>query len=715
MSLTMINKDKVNNNLHNHAGDHMAIIIMVLILLVSLWFRDSKIFAGGEGSIPFYNIEKTARSSSSMWIDSQVGYPNVEGITQAPIMNILLYMNKAGIDTITLQALTFFVLMFCGVVSVYFLLKVTLGREFRDSIFLIGSLFYLFNPYSMVQVWGRGLYPQFFSFALFPICLLLYIQSIKKKNVIYLITLVLTTLMFSISFSNFSYVISFFFMITAYFLYAVITSKSDKIYIVANYTFLFISFVLVHLWWIYPNIISINSIISNRTAGVEENLGTLRGVSMDTGLSVVFRFLHKFVLVDKIYGGFYSRIPYTALGWTYPLLFLISLKIFSKTKIFWFYLFLFLTTLFVSLGSNPPLGRVFEFLFSNIYPLQAFRNPYEKIGIVLVLSMTPFFAIGFNYLSLTLSKYLKVRTKYVEVVFGILMFVLYVWPIWYGNFAGGFKFNPWVEVPNDYSQINNYLSQRGYERVIHLPINQGDGLKYTWKDGGYQGTDPSYYLIDNHSISKNVVFNKKYYNLLLERFGKFTFGLYGPDPDIRESKLKSEKFASELANLGVGWIILHFDIDNKINNTQDSMEVKNILQGQDNIIYEQTFGDLELYRVSGIEISKELSLDGDELKYNKISDSEYELDLLGSSENLRLILLSNFDPLWKAYLNGNELQHDEYLSFANSWEIPEKASGKIKIEYLKQSQFKSALSISKLYLSLLVVLMILRYKIKVYN
>ncbi|MCH7730824.1 DUF3367 domain-containing protein [Patescibacteria group bacterium] len=378
---------------------------------------------------------------------------------------------------------------------------------------------------------------------------------------------------------------------------------------------------------------------------------------------------------------------------------------------FKFYLSLFLISLFVVLGSNPPLGFAFEWIFTTLPPLQVFRNPYEKMGLIFLLAYTPFFSIGCIKASLVIDKIVKkkfssllISSFLIMALILILVSGVYVWPMWKGIFAGGVKMNVWVRVPSYYKQANDWLNrQEGEFRLIHFPLNAGDGIKYTWENS-YQGTDPSEFLFSKHSIAKNVAFNKPYYNVLLERFGKLAKNAYGPDPDITNSEFRSEEFYQELEKLNVKYIILHFDVDTQLLRLDPADKMADYLSKQKNIKKVQSFGQLEIYEVKrSSKINLILSEDA-ETNYARINPATYEV-IVNNIDNrpVKLNFLDLFDPSWEASINGETVkEHTKVFSYANSWIIDESDEEyKVVIKYKPQDYFKSGLKISLITLSLM--------------
>lgn len=690
-------------------------IFFLNLILVLIWFKNGLLFAGGEEGIPFYDLERTFVLYSYTWRDSEAGFPNLEHLTRIPLFTFLKTLSSLGTSEVLLQGTIFFLLMFIGTVSVYLLLRETLIAELKKKrelglyrkAPLIGAIFYLLNPFSMLQVWGRGLYTQFFPFALFPLFLLLVVLALRRRNLSYAILALLASFFLSGAFGNLSYVLSLWLITSLYFLFYISTQRyrQDVVFSLLLFIFLLGGFLIIHSWWIYHNIVKFTETGSNRLMSLEEGLGTVRGISRAFSFDGVFRLIHKdFIFKTELYGSIYKNLLFNLISWIPPLALVVSIPIFKRLKHFRFYLSLLLITLFIGLGSNFPFGGLFEWLFRKFIFLQAFRNPMEKIGISLLIAYSAFFAIGIVVLSEKLSDYLKNKSPFnkiqnlTSVFIALLLFFtagLYVWPMWVGRFAGGYKINPWVKVPNYYREAEDWLSkQPGDFRILHMPINPGDGLKYSW-DHWYQGTDPNEYIFTKSSVAKNVSRNKIYYNVLLERFHKLSPNAYGPDPDISRSEFRSREFIEELAKLNIRFIILHRDIDTTLGSWGETSGEEEYISNIEKISKVKTFGMLDIYEVEIPEPINRVYSPEAQTSFTKINPTLYKVKIVAETTPIKLYFLEMFNEQWVAYLDGERVKdHHEVFSYANAWTIDRKGNYEVIIRYKLQDYVNAGIGIS---------------------
>lgn len=705
----------------------LVIILFLIVTILFLWFHKGLLFAGGEEGIPFYDLNKTLKFISFSWQDISAGFPIQLNLNRIPYFTFLNYLFNLEIPGYLVQTVHFFIIMSFGTISLYFLLRETLN-ELKDRnplIFerapLIGAIFYLLNPFSMNQIWGRGVYIQFFPFALFPFSLLMFALGLRYKNFIFVIVSFLISIFFAGSFGNPSYIISYWLLLFVYLICYILKNKTIKEITFSIFYFLLmmVGWTLVHMWWINPFIKLSSNQFSSALNNLNENIGTLKGVSNDYPLTNILRLIHAgYVYRDQQYGHIYLSLPFILLSWIIPLTALFSVTIFKKLKIFLFFSTLFFLSVFICIGYNFPTGKLFILIFKTFPPLQSFRNPFEKFGIILTIAYAPFFAIGTIVVSKWVNKKIKKITAWF-VTLGILFLVcgVLVWPMWTGQFAGGVIISPWVMIPKYYKELDGWLNNQSDDgRIIHLPINPGDGLRYSGWAYPYQGIEPGEYIFTRPSIGKNGQSFKSFYNVLLQRFNNFHKGSYGPDPDLTNSEFRSIDLYEELAKLNVRYIILHRDIDPKVGEVGTFEPVAEYLKDQRNIKKIDIFGKLDVYKVDipntvHLIYSPQLNID-----YTKINPTQYKVNVKNASNPFEVYFLENFDPYWEAYIDNQKIEnHNRVFSYANKWDVNRVGSFDIILKYQPQDFVDKGMKITKVSVLSLIIICLSYFSWKIFK
>lgn len=689
----------------------ISIVILCFVLVLS-WFRKGLLFAGGEESLIFYDLHKTYTLFNSVWYNTDTGYQSLVNIARVPFFWFLSFVSNFGFSSVQLQAFTFFVVLSLGSLSVYFLIRETMVADLefkrKDWLPLLAAIFYIFNPFAMSQIWGRGLTFQFFSFALVPLFLLLFILGLKRKNILFGLAAVLASFFLSAAYAHPAIVLTMWVNVALYLLFYLIRIKKqgkDLFFSVAYFFIVLTAWLFIHAFWIYPTLQIGNQLLENSTRN--DGVAVLQGVSIHTPLQIVIRLVHNGVYyIDRIYGGIYTSSFYLILSWFIPIISLFAIKLFNKVKDSKFYTTLFFVSFFLSIGSNFPTGWILIWLFETFPLLQVLRNPYEKFGINLVIAYAPFFALGTMVIGEKIAGFLKIQRAVLPGV-GLLVFlicVIFVWPIWTGSFAGGRIFNPWVKVPQYYKDADVWLSSQKKDfKILHVPIIPGDGIRYTWEHS-FQGIEPSEYIFNKTSIGKDLYSNRNHYSVLLDRFGKTNVGAYLPGRAIDNLDFKDDTLVKELSKLDIEYIILHNDVDWEFNGSTSPKQTEEYLQKQSGISKYVSFGQLDIYKV---EVPKNIDLiysPDMNLTYKKAGNTTYQVYIKNARNPFSMYLLEQFDPSWEAYIDNKKIgNHSKVFSYANSWRVDRKGDYSIIIKYTPQQILEKGFRITAVSLFLMVI------------
>lgn len=491
---------------------HLASIfppLLIPLLLVVIWFRNGLIVGGGDESFIFYNPQISLGVLNNTWQEYQTGFPFLAWISRANfVLLISILQNKFFIPNFFLQAASFYILMVVGVVSVYFLTRFFLNSyKNSHSISLVSAIFYLFNPFSVSQVWGRGLYAQYFSFALLPLLLLLFIFGLEKRRFIFAIFLAFSSVLFAAAFGFVTFIVVLWGILLLYLIYWVLKSKQKKkdlLFGTAFFTLNFAIWCLVSSWWLLPLIISGNAILAGYLENSTENLGTLFGVSRNFTPDIIVRLLQRTYYYDATaFSPMYKSFFFQLISFI-PLVFVLIgfIKVLRNRDVlnFKFLLILLIIGLAVSLGANPPFGWLLVWLFEHVSLLQSFRNPFEKFGLVYALGYSTIFAFGL------VSYFGNIRYKnFLIFIFLVITCGIFAWPMWNGKVVSFPNNTPGIDVPKYYQQLNNWLSINNRERyrVLMTPIWSGDDTLYQWNNTKYNGIDPMMFLLETPVVSSS--------------------------------------------------------------------------------------------------------------------------------------------------------------------------------------------------------------------
>lgn len=692
-------------------------IILLDLLITIFWFRRGLVFGGGEDSLIFYDPVKTYQLYSSVWYGIGTGYYAVIILPHVPFFWILSLASSYNFSNVFLQASTFFLLMVIGCLSIYFLIQETIVKEIefkhKDVVPFIAAIFYLLNPYTMNQLWGRGLVFQFFAFAFVPLFLCLFIVGLKRGNLIYGLFGVLSSFFLSVVYTHPAYVMTSWAPIGLFLSFHIYNNRKNlnKVFFGVIYTIvIFIAWILINWFWIHPLILQRDQLleVSSITSSVE----SLKGVSGHIPLQAVIRLVHNGAYyIDELYGNHYNGLLFLVISWLIPIVAFFSLSVIKQSRYFKYYVSLFVVSLFISIGYNFPTGWLLAWIFENIPMIQVLRNPYEKFGVNLLIAYTAFFPIGVLVISDKIARYFKKPNLYLPSLFLILSLtsIVFVWPMWTGNFAGGYKFNPWVGAPSYYKEADEWLNSQaeGNFRILQVPLIPGDGIRYTWENS-YQGIEPSQFLFAKSSISKDSEFNKNFYSVLVERFGRTAVGAYLPGRGTDNKDFREEHLYQELAKLNIRYIVLHSDMDWKFSGSVGPDETRQYLKAQPNISKVSTFGQLEIYKVEYPTNIDLIYSPSNTITYRKENNAHYVVNVNNATEPFEIYFLNLFDPMWQAEIDGKKMEdHYKIFSYGNAWNVDKKGNYTIEVSYAPQENYYSGFFVTKVSLITLIFLIII--------
>jgi hypothetical protein len=573
----------------------LSVILLLLLSLafVSWWFRGKNIFGAGESGVLFYDIERQYDISSYSWADPAFGNSTGTTVSSKPTYWILSKIEEFGVPSYFIQAFFFWFLFFVAGISVFFLIK-ELFFGIEEKFVFLGALFYWFNPISLVNVWNRFLYNYMVFWAYLPLALLLFVRGLKSRDIRFAILTSLSSVFFSFALSSIPFNLILWFLFFYTFIFFAITKREFVLFYFKYFSITFATFVVFNIWWIgqvfsYATS-SVGSVAVSEFFTSEGNISTLTALSLRLGrFNDTLRLQH---------GTFFSD-PSVFWAKVYDFSIISSLEFFLAVIIFWvilrfrgrwevlFWGVLFLISLFLVKGNNPPLGEVFEFFFAKFTVLQVFRNPFEKFGFLLALSTTPLFALGVSEFSKTIEKR---RLKNFFVGFSFFYCLVFLgFPFWAGlvftrQDLTTKKLETYeVKVPDYYKKVNEWFKTQGDDfRFVSLPIG-GEGITYAWEKT-YSGVELSSALFETPNISFNT--SIPYYHDLVNELSKYQL---------------SEKIFDFFPYLNARYLLVRSDIDykeRKMANPKTVLERVDDWEKKGLIKKELEEGKLTVYRVN---------------------------------------------------------------------------------------------------------------------
>ena len=452
-----------------------------------------------------------------------------------------------------------------GPLGVYFFLKYVFQRE-KDGPWIypaafLGGLFYLLNlgtlqnfyvPLEMFTVAFAGS-PWLFLAGL------KYLREGKKKNLFLfaIIVILISPMAYAATQAYVIYLGLFLFLIS----FAVFSSgKKLKL---KRFLKLGIVAFLLNIYWILPNVYSIvqqSQTISNANINrLFSQESFLRNADFgDIGHVLIQKnFLFSWRNFDFVNGEYkdlldgwnrylgFSAINSIGYGLAFLALIGILLGTIKKEKISLSFILPLLISLFFLFNANPPLGKIYQYLYNNLEIFrEGFRTPFTKFSILFEFILSFYFGY-FCYRLFT------VKIKYASffkiliacwLTGGIIVFSL---PAFYGNLIGQ---NVRVKFPSEYSQLFDWFKNNSEGRIALMPINTKFGWEYrNWglpAQTGYEGSGFLTYGIKNPILYRDFdrwnSANEDFYN-------QSAFALYSNN---------NQSFVSTLKKYQVKYVLL---------------------------------------------------------------------------------------------------------------------------------------------------------------
>ncbi|MBI4036762.1 hypothetical protein HY386_02710 [Candidatus Daviesbacteria bacterium] len=613
----------------------LFLFLAVSIYLVMNWFRTGNLYGGAEVGFITYNTNRLAEISQFIWWNAVApGMPVPHFIIAYPLYAVLSFLTTLGLSPMLLQALISILLLFLMGFGMY-MFSLTIFKD-KKGLATVAGLFYMFNPYMMVEVWHRFLYTGIFLAAFLPLL------ALSWKKWISLGKLELLILFLLLNFTALYMYGSLASIITVWLLLGMIT-VSEAIFPWQSKNYLFkvgmrfviglIFWVLLNYWWINSLFTTAPALLSSQHSS-EENLTTLINISRKTILPYSLQWVNPYYLLFTAeLGQLYRTFSYQMIPLIVSTLVLTGLIISLKSKNLLPSAVNYLVAVLLAKGAASPFTAPYIWGISSLFLLGVVRNPYEKLGIILPFFGSILFVVGLQTLVRVTSRYISSAVAWVLVVGALsLAIIIYNSPMFTGRVFGTQENNFQVAVPKYYKEADEWLGQHGSkdDTLLHLPYSGGDVVTYQW-DWGYHGVDVNHVLFTHQpSLSRNLGSKDA------DKFLKNLAYIFYP------SFLESEQILNLLKILNVRFIVLHKDevwtdkdtygIDANLVNPQ---LIEDTLNNLDFLKKEATFGRLVIYSLSENQGQKIEVVNSGQIIYPGAASS---IDLLNLTGNKDIIL-----------------------------------------------------------------------------
>lgn len=574
--------------------------------LVVSWFRFGYIYGGGDVGLQVYNPQRIFEIEKYIWWEATgPGMPTPQGLVGMPFNMLFSLLQLIGFNALALQAILFFLILIFMSLGMYFLILFIFGTSYRKYAFL-GSLFYLFNPYMMIQVWHRFVHSTFFVVAGLPFMVIFWLKWIRGGSVLNLILFLSINFFALYGFGTIAYILTLWVLLSLITIPEVIFPWMG-IKNARRILFLFVLglffWILTNIWWLLPILKIAPGFLSQQHSN-EESVATLVTLGQQTAVPYLIQMINPFYLfLQEDFGNSYGLVSIRLIPWIFVVVTLTGLiKGLSDHKSArWSIIFPLIFIL--AKGSASPLGYIYVFLLKNIFPLGVLRNPFEKMGILLPLIYTILFTYGlkiiFDYLKMKLS----IGIARIVIFAGFSLVIFFCWPMFTGQIFGKIDKPSFVKVPDDYMKTDEWIKKDNLSysgslgKILHFPLTPGESITYNWEHG-YSGLEPSaLFFTSAPSISHG--FNLKQIDDSMKAIYK----------SVHDSGGNSAVVLRLLQDFNVRYIVLHKDVKWQGGEFYDPLQTEEILNRFDFFEVPQKFGNLVVYKISDSYFKGKISLE----------------------------------------------------------------------------------------------------------
>jgi hypothetical protein len=485
------------------------------------WFRGGLLISYWDFDFPLTGTTRNLTDYIYVWSERfPPGSAVPQALAEMPYHAMIFAGTLVGIPIAAVETIILYLLFVGGGLSMYYLMNLIGASRFSS---LIASAFYMFNSYVAVLIWATPT-PQFFLYAFLPLVFALFMKGLRsgpliKRSLIFGVSsLLLTSAFVTLTYAVVLWLFLGLFFV-GYLLRKLLSSEMKSIFHACKFTICaIIVWCLLNAWWLINYSLFFGELAQSNAARAAVGISNLAALQTSSDHATILSVLglQGFWSVYSGYKGdpyysfsyIYSSVWLNALILVLPGLAFSALIVRRKSSLIAFFSITAILGVFLAKGLNPPFGSVYENLFLAYPLLQAFRESYGKLGLLIALSYSVLIGETLGYIvyrTIKRASHLHVRLPRI-VAIGLVCFLVigvFPWPLWTGDvvYPGGHVIpSARVSVPGYYQDANSWLASQPQDfRLYPWPFPKLGYNALNWSSG-FVGADPSAWL-----LSKPVV------------------------------------------------------------------------------------------------------------------------------------------------------------------------------------------------------------------
>lgn len=702
------------------------LIIISLAIIPFLMSGLTGIIDKTDADFPLYPID-TFLSHLFVW-SSQLGLGYTQALSTTPQLFpyyfFIAFFNYIGLPTGLVERIWLVTVFSMLGISMYYLMLNLIDSKIEGKRIacLISGIFYMFNPFVITYI-QMGEHTALWVHAMWPLLFIFIIQVMNFENKFTNNIIFIGIISMGIQIADPGVTFIIIIPIVLYFIYEFLI-QNNKIKVIKLIFFISCVSFFLSAWWIVAMVLALLSLPTFFSHVTGSSSEVLIFASERLTISNTIRLWgYYFEQLTPNLISFVSSKSSIILGFISAILAFSALMFQQKNKFVSFFGILAVIGAIFSLGIGSHFGNIYNLIWDIFPPFKVLRQPYKFVGI---LSFAYSILIGFALVSL----YSILRTKFLKVVL-IISALLLVFLISYPFITGEYyiftnqpvntqidkhfqdSLEP-VDIPLDYINLREYLKSQNTEfRILILP-EETWLLKYKWSP--YDLAEILKYTSPKPVLYGGPMISTAFPNSLdtIESI----YSIINQNSSLQSGKI--------LGTMNVRYLLVRNDTENYIGQIiYPAPYVKNIINNQEGIQLEKTFGNLDIYRVSDkyflphiytvdkfifmknitdthIYITSAASIIGDsiifsldqltpnqtvQLKhiseksiydnltsvhsyhpniyFSRINPTKYEISVTNATKPFFLVFSESNSPGWQAYINVDKTQCNPIHAYKN--------------------------------------------------
>jgi hypothetical protein len=570
-----INARMIRNQLLSRAH---YLVIFIASLITLIWFRGNTIISIWDTTLPLNN--------QSLGVFLYAWHPDVStgisdpALQMIPYQAIFAFGRDVGLSTGLIERLLFVCLMALSGITMY---NFSMPRLKSRLAALASSFVYMFNLYAMLYIWREFLL-SVLTYALLPLLLTLFHDILFQKPIraSSLVGFLIVSLFVTIQGPPLVAI-----LILGLYAGGSLFLRGTRLQVSRRLALLVGLWTIANLWWLMPFVFSASSVVARYGSS-----GFLNDLEFNSQWSSVFNVM-RLEGSSVIYGqtGAPSTSSWTTLYETSPnILFFVSLLFpvlasasLLKAKVTRSHLYaaiLWIVSVLIVAGTQPPLGSIYRSIFNSSPYLLIARDPYLQLGGGVVFAYA--LLTGYFFKSLRGLKLRRISGRLGVAILSALLLislvVVHPWPMWTGNAiptAGT------LNVPTYYQDAANWLDSQPVDfRVLSLPMQDNTLQSYDLPGSTYYGQDILRLLTGRSIISEFSGVESQ------ETLQRSVYDMFYDN---------STDFPDMLETLNVRFIVFHGDINEAFHTQFSANKTLAILNNMQGLQFVRAFGPLEFF------------------------------------------------------------------------------------------------------------------------